>query len=70
MVSSIGGISNFSSGTNVYQKFKNKYAACPADYGYGPYIQPIAQPVVPIPPQPPRPQKLSFFQRILKNMYI
>ena len=70
MVSSIGGISNFSSSSaNVYQKFQNKYAACPGDYGYGPYIQPIAQPVVPIPPQP-QPQKLSFFQRILKNMYI
>ena len=68
MVSSIGGLSN-SSGTNVYQKFKNKYAACPADYGYGPYIQPITQPVVPIPPQQ-QPQKMSIFQKILKNMYV
>jgi len=67
MVSSIGGFSGYSSG-NVYEKFHNKYAACPADYGSGPYIQPFAQPIVPIPPKAR--QKLNIFQKILKNMYI
>ena len=54
MVNAISGISGYSGGnsTNVYEKFRSKYAACPADYGSGPYIQPIAQPIVPIYQQP------------------
>ena len=67
MVSSIGGLSGYSNG-NVYEKFRSKYAACPADYGSGPYIQPFAQPIVPIPPQSR--QRLNFFQKILKHFYI